>query len=135
MKYLSILLLLFISCKNSKVETSKEMEIIYGSFNVVYISDVELNSIKNKGLNIKFLNSRVVSGFNGCNNFKANYTIEDSSISVGIIMATDRYCDNINGIDGKLMGKLRKANRFIINGNTLTLLDENNVLIKAEKEK
>lgn len=125
--------ILKLSEKDSSEKKSSEETTIQGKYSVVFISDLNYDDFKDKGLTINFTDNAKVSGFNGCNNYSADCTIENNTISVGIMMTTKRYCQDEMEIGGKLMAKLRAANRFIIKENTVTLLDENEVLIKAEK--
>ena len=119
--------------KESKFQKSDDSALI-GSYNVTYMSDFKFKDFESKELTIVFKGNGTVSGFNGCNGYKANVQVIKDSISIGMIMSTKRYCQDPLEIEGNLMAKLQSANRFIIQGNTLTLLDNNEVLIKAEKK-
>lgn len=119
--------------EQKKTKTSSEELTITGKYNVVFISELNYDGFKDKKLTINFKDDTKVTGFNGCNSYSADYTINKNSISVGIMMTTKRYCQDEMEIGNKLMDKLRLANRFVIKDNTLTLLYNEEVLIKAEK--
>ena len=121
------------SGQEEKKQKSDDSALI-GSYNVIYMSSFEFKDFENKGLTIVFKGNGTVSGFNGCNGYKANVQVIKDNISVGMMMTTKRYCQDPLEIEGNLMAKLQSANRFIIQGNILTLLNKEEVLIKAEKK-
>lgn len=89
--------------------------------------------VSNYNLTINFdLETKRISGYSGCNSFEGPVTIENDSLSVGLLRATERYCDDeTNSIERKMLSSLRKANTFEITETQLILKQDNTVLLTA----
>jgi len=99
MKYLGLLLIsitLFSNChsangvnpKNKEVKNQLELE---GKYLVTTLYGKDVSEHK---LTLEFdKTNHKLSGFSGCNIYYCDYTISDSSFSIGIPGASKRYCE------------------------------------------
>ncbi|WP_299247213.1 META domain-containing protein [uncultured Aquimarina sp.] len=99
MKYLGLLLIsltLFCNCNSSNTATSKNN----GTKNQVepdskyLVTSLYGKDVSEHKLTLEFdkANNKL-SGFSGCNIYYCDYTVTDSSLSIGIPGASKRYCE------------------------------------------
>ena len=136
MKYLTILLTIFAlkTCDSSEqlINKSKMQDMtLSGVFTVTTLE--KTSSTNNLTLEFDALTKKV-SGFSGCNRYFGSYTINKDSISIGPLASTRKYCiGEANAIELKFQTALSKVNNFIIENNEISLLNDTEVLIKANK--
>ncbi len=133
MRFLVAIVMLMIGCKGSTPIHKRQSENIIGSYNVISMTEVDAKDILNKKLTINFNTNGKVSGYNGCNNYSASYSISDNSLEIGMMMTTERYCEDELQVDGKLMKKLKEAERFELIDNKLVFLKGSEKIIEATK--
>jgi heat shock protein HslJ len=125
------------SCGNSKDAVAKEnnhnfMEEISGTYYVTLINETDYSSNK---LTLQFDNeTKNVSGFSGCNRFTGTYKTVGNSISFGPLASTRMACqEDINKIEHNMLIALNGVNTFSIKGQELTLLNNDSIVMKANK--
>jgi len=69
-----------------------------------------------------------VTGFDGCNNFFGEYTLDDNKLTFGLLAATRMACPHINDFDMHFNKMLSMTSGYRINGNRLELLAEDRPL-------
>jgi heat shock protein HslJ len=69
-----------------------------------------------------------VSGFNGCNNFFGNYTLEEDNLTFGLLASTRMACPQIKEIDMEMNRVLSITTRYQISGNILELYQGDKLL-------
>ena len=110
-------------------------EEIIGSYNLILMDGFEPADVKSGKLTIIFNDGDKVSGFGGCNSYRSSYSIEDNFVTFGMVASTKKFCKESMELENDFLRKLQQVNRFNISDNILTLLIDEKVLIKAEKQK
>ena len=89
--------------------------------------------IKGTELNIRFMEDGNIRGKAGCNGYFSNYEHSGSTISVGMIGATEMFCTKPDGImeqEQGFLGILGNAEKIMFDGGKLILKTTyNNVLV------
>lgn len=76
---------------------------------------------------LQFDNEGNASGSTGCNNFRGEVTLSDSSINFGVLAATRRMCEPaVSGQETVFLEALDTARYWARIGTTLQLLDDGN---------
>ena len=75
-----------------------------------------------------------VSGNAGCNNYFGNAYLDTTvgNFKVDNMGATKMACDNLD-VEGKFLKMLNEANKYVVDGNTLSLYKDNLLLLKFNK--
>ncbi len=145
MKFLFSLLVLIVlteSCnstketatpENNQEKSSTAQQTLSGTY---IVEEMESNKNLSEELSITFDEStNKISGFSGCNVFFGNYTIDGNTIRFGAIGASKKYCQgDKNILERQFFQILESANNFIVNGNSITLLKDKTLLIKANRK-
>ena len=140
MKYLTIFMsAVLLCCGNSRKTTGLEhsktnlqLEGPTGTYRIVLLHDAK--EIPEE-LTISFdVNSKQVSGFAGCNNFTGTYNRAGSTISIGPLASTRRFCKRFMDLEQHYLASLETIDSFrLIDGN-LELLSKDMVLIKGRQD-
>lgn len=69
----------------------------------------------------------IVSGFTGCNLIRGNIEISENNIKFLQLISSKRYCEGIP--ENEYLNALAQADRFLLKGNMLYLLNEETVLL------
>ena len=135
MKIFSILLITVLSiksCGETKASNNYNSEELTGEFHIVTIGKtVSLPD----NLTISFdRNISKVSGFSGCNRYFGSFTLEGKSLTFNQVGSTRKMCfGDANKIENEFLQLLPKIKTFSFENNTLNLITNGNILIKAEK--
>ena len=93
-----------------------------------YLSSIDhlVSPMSTTKLTLEFKDGRI-SGSSGCNSFFAKYTVEDKSMSFGLIGATKMYCSNQGVMEQEqtYFMRLESVKSYKIEGNKLSLIDSN----------
>ncbi|WP_431132785.1 META domain-containing protein [Psychroserpens mesophilus] len=141
MKHLAILISLIIlkSCGSSQdvasASNSTHMitnETIFGTYT---LEQIEATNVTSYELTLEFdSKTNKVSGFAGCNRFFGTYSTNENLISFSELGATRKMCQNeANAVEGTMFKVLAKINAFDISNGTLSLKNDDTVLIIANK--
>lgn len=141
MKFITLFLTAVLSCCGNTKEaanyqdqaTLKSMETLSGTYKIAFITN---NTENPEELSITFDDTtNKVSGFSGCNNFFADYTVEGSSINFGIFGMTQAICKRFMDVEENMMNTLAEANSFTIENGALKLYNaKTESFIKAIKK-
>ncbi len=110
-------------------------EEIIGSYNLIFMDGFEPADVKNGKLTMLFNDGDKVSGFGGCNSYRSSYSTKDNFVTFGMVASTKKFCKESMELENDFLRKLQQVNRFNISDNILTLLIDEKVLIKVEKQK
>ncbi len=113
---------------------SKKQNSIIGSYDVVFMEELQDIDISNKKLTINFNENGQVYGYNGCNNYKADCSIVEDRIEIGMMITTRRYCQDEFEVDGKLLRFLREGDNYKLTEDMLLLYKGNINTIKAKRK-
>ena len=118
------------SCEETKkvLETASRVQ-LDGEYNVTSV-----NGEATKGQTIIFSGlTKKVSGNAGCNNYFADYTLENLSLNIGAVGATKKYCADTAKIENNLLEALSNVASFNKQDGALMLYGKDNsiVLIQA----
>ncbi len=84
---------------------------------------------------IKFDELKKSAGGNGsCNTFGSSVTIKKNEIKFNNTFSTKMYCEPVQKTEDSFFKQLEKANRFEINSNTLSLYQDDTVLLEFISE-
>lgn len=71
------------------------------------------------------------SGTTACNTYSANYIIQNSELKIQNLQSSDLRCpDPSMNAEERYLGLLRKANRLVVEGTTMTLYSNNREILK-----
>ena len=71
------------------------------------------------------------TGYTGCNNYFAQYTLQDSMLTFGTIAATRRACPDMESVtESNFLNALERTRNWEIDGDTLSLLSGTDVLTR-----
>lgn len=128
----------FMSCGNTKdasaMQNDKQsMNDISGKYQ---ISTIGTNDVSEYNLTIEFNDSaKTVSGFSGCNRFSGSYNLNGNTITFSPLASTRMACmDAVNDVETNMLEALSNVNTASVDNQTLTLLNNEDVLIKATQE-
>jgi heat shock protein HslJ len=80
---------------------------------------------------IRFDQARSSAGGNGsCNNFGSNFIVVNNAISFTNLFSTKMYCEGVQETENAFFRHLGKANRFVVEKNTLKLYEGNKLLLE-----
>ena len=74
----------------------------------------------------------VVSGYGGCNNFTGTFEAKDGMLKFFDLAMTQRACLRGMEIEAEFTGALGKANRYSIRGDTLNLMQDDEIVLAFE---
>ncbi|WP_068598049.1 META domain-containing protein [Vaginella massiliensis] len=72
-------------------------------------------------------------GFGGCNSYQSDVILTENSIKFDGIGSTKIYCPSIN-IEKSFFEMLQQANRYELSGKTLSLYQDNLLLLKLKQQ-
>ncbi|WP_164549875.1 META domain-containing protein [Nonlabens ponticola] len=127
------LALISYSCEETRraLDTGSRIE-LNGAYDVTLVDGENMRG-NNQTINFNGL-SRSVNGFAGCNNYNADFTVNNLQLSIGEIAVTRKSCPNLD-IENQFLAALKKVTRYSKTDNTLTLTDaESNVVIVANAQ-
>ena len=119
------------TCDSSNMQKSNTM--LNNTYSVKMLNGKRVSEFK---LTIAFNDStKQVSGFSGCNRFFGSYTIEDATLRIRSLASTRKMCSpKFNTIESDMLDQLSRVNALVLENDVLKLLEEDNVLLKAEKK-
>lgn len=126
------------SCATSNTSNLQEKDtIVLTELNNTY----HINTLNNKDVSayklvIEFNNeTKQVSGFSGCNRFFGRYELEEEDLKFDAFGLTRMMCQGeVNGIENEFHKAIKKVNKITIEGDSISLLENNDALIVATKE-
>ena len=132
---LFVLLAMTLSCDSSKkaLNNSKDVQMtLSGNYVITQIGNNDTISPK---LMISFdETSKKITGFAGCNSFFGTYSTKVNTIVFSNIASTKKYCaKNINNLENQFITALNSTNTFSINENVISLLENERILLTANK--
>ncbi|AXT52658.1 META domain-containing protein [Aquimarina sp. BL5] len=140
MKYLGLLLIsltLFCNCNSTNTATSKNTETKNqsepeGKYLVTSLYGKDVSEHK---LTLEFDKAnKKLSGFSGCNIYYCDYTVTDSSLSIGAPGASKRYCEQTMKLEKEFFKALSELKTKNLKEPTLTFKNENqNEILVAKK--
>jgi heat shock protein HslJ len=86
-------------------------------------------TVPNSQISINFYDQSTLSGFSGCNNYNAPYSLPGTvlysgqGITIGTIISTQKYCAGSSDTESTYLSILQKATSYVVNGDTLTITD------------
>jgi len=85
------------------------------------------DALEGTTVTLVFGDNATLSGSAGCNLYSASYTINGPAIAVGLVVSTLMYCDEpgVMEQESAYLGLLGAVKSFSIEGEKLTLMDEN----------
>ncbi|MBI3139749.1 MAG: META domain-containing protein [Sphingobacteriales bacterium] len=84
---------------------------------------------------IKFDETKKRAGGNGsCNSFGSSLFILNDTIRISQLFSTKMYCEGVQEIEKSFFSQLGRANRFEINGKTLLLYLDKELLLEFAAE-
>ncbi len=120
------------SADEAQSKTDTMQNTLSGSYTVS-----EIGNTKDvlKALTINFDEStHNISGFSGCNTFYGQYSINGNTIELSNIFASKKFCGKAeNTFEQSFLSQLKKVNTFSINGDAISLSENDTVLLKADK--
>lgn len=119
------------SIENNNIEPmNKEETTLSGNYTISQIGENKTVSPK---LNISFdEKSNEIKGFAGCNSFFGTYSIENSELKFSDIARSKKLCHSeISDLENEFLEVLNTVNNFTITNDVLSLLDDKNILLKA----
>ena len=129
------IVLIATSCKTSK-ETMKAITPLFDtkwSLKRIYNNGKE-EAVSTKAF-IRFDKEKGSAGGNGsCNSFGSTATVNGNEVSFKNIFSTKMYCEQVQQIENKYLGKLQKANRFEIKEKELVLYQDKEKLLEFAAE-
>lgn len=113
--------------------SAKNSTSIIGTYDVVFMNELQGIDVSNRKVTINFNEKGQVYGYNGCNNYKADFSISEDKIEIGIMMTTRRYCEDALQVEGKLSKNLREADSLKLEEDMLLLYKGETNTIKAKR--
>lgn len=118
----------FVDYINELADNSEVKNPIIGSYSV---NSLLSKDISNKDYFITFEEDRI-SGFMGCNLYSGTYEVNDSSIAIGALAATRKYCEKEMDYETTWMKIASEVTTYTLENKTLSLFDsDNKLLLKA----
>ncbi|TYB74891.1 MULTISPECIES: META domain-containing protein [Bizionia] len=136
MKYISFLFisLFMVSCGTCKNASAMSKQTpLSGNY---IISAVGENALIDENLNIMFnLETNMVAGFSGCNQFSGSYSSTDSGLEFGLLASTRKMCrPEANTIEQSVLKALNETSRFSEENGVISFYnEEGTVLITMDK--
>ena len=137
---LVIILMASTSCNSSQQtfensiseKTTNVNETLSGNFMITQIDNKKTTIPK---LSIMFdEKSNKVTGFAGCNSFFGTYSANGNSITFSNVATSKKYCSKvIMSTENQIVNALNSATSFTITDKTLSLLENDTTLLKANK--
>lgn len=82
-------------------------------------------------IRLRFPDAKQFLGTTGCNDYSGGYDLEDTSLALRSITATEKACDNIK-VEQRYFRLLGEVETYQIKGDTLTLSSSGEVLLMFE---
>ncbi|MDR1882892.1 MAG: META domain-containing protein [Prevotella sp.] len=105
-------------------------ENLTGVWTLTSIADGDMAALfTGKAPTMEFSADGKVFGNGGCNTYRTTYTLQENTITFGLVISTKMACPNLKGEDlftGLLAGPLQAK----LNGDKLTLLKDGNVVLE-----
>jgi len=89
------------------------------------------DALEGTTVTLVFGGNATLSGSAGCNLYSASYTVNGPAIAVGLVVSTLMYCDEpgVMEQESAYLGLLGAVKSFSIEGEKLTLMDENGTVV------
>lgn len=134
---LCLLMLIFasVACKNEKTKaaiTQVDLDGTDWEFYMIEQSGKKETAPVGLKIDLAFLEGKL-TGKASCNTYSAPYILEDGKISVGEVMATEKYCDNQNW-DARFLSAVKQASECEVAGELLTINCKNGIKLHFEKK-
>ena len=115
------LMLININCKETKdvINTASNVS-LDGAY---LVSTIDGNTNRSQALTLNFnaLN-KIISGNAGCNEFSGSYSIDVFALSIGVLAATQAYCDEpVMKLENSYFNALKNTGSYGIKDKVLTL--------------
>ena len=118
----------FVDYINELADNSEVKNPIIGSYS---LNSLLSKDISDKDYFITFEGDKI-SGFMGCNLYSGTYEANDSSISIGALAATRKYCEKEMDYETTWMKIAPEVTTYTLENKTLSLFDsDNKLLLKA----
>ena len=118
----------FVDYINELADNSEVKNPIIGSYS---LNSLLSKDISDKDYFITFEGDKI-SGFMGCNLYSGTYEANDSSISIGALAATRKYCEKEMEYETTWMKIASEVATYTLENKTLSLFDsDNKLLLKA----
>jgi heat shock protein HslJ len=123
------------SCKETKdVITTASNLLLNGSYTV---STINGEQITLQTLTIDFSSiNEIVNGNAGCNEYSGSYSVDTFALSIGILTATQAYCDEpLMKLERSYMKALKNIGSYAIKGEKLILYSktDRSLMITAKR--
>ena len=133
-KYLITLLIICLAISACTAKNEGSAASLIGSWKLTSYSraDVLTPAVTDTEAGLTFKDDGTVTGSSGCNGLGGSYTVEDDKITFSEITSTLMACDDPRmAQEGAVHQVLTDAATFKIEGNTLTLTNNDVVLVLA----
>lgn len=132
MRYLSILLIIFLGLNACKAPREVLVELPLGKYDVVSIYGDQIDEKARVDMNFNGQLKRV-TGSTGCNKYSAPMILEEGNLILGNAMVTEMYC-MFMPIESKFLKALTEVEFYRYKADEILLLDKNkNVILKGKK--
>ncbi len=120
LQFLSLLLVFSLfSCKSSQQNQSQVKPLESGNFSVL---SIEGKNVADKHLSLRLnVEEHRISGNTGCNNYGAEFTLENDSIDFDYARATKAYCEGKMELEGLYLKTLQNVKTYVYTGTDLIL--------------
>ena len=128
------LILTLSSCDSSKKTIESDLQMQQDILSETYnITQVGSNDNISTEITLSFDQAtNKFTGFAGCNSFFGAYSIQDNTIKFSNIAASKKFCPNeIGTLENHFLKALNTTTHYSIKDNTITLSDNENILIKG----
>ena len=128
-KYLSLLAAVttLITTGCSYIEQRSDYPFLNTTWNLVELESEKIDHPGPRFPHIRFEADKV-TGFDGCNNFFGNYTMEGNKLSFGPLASTRMACPHIKEIDMEINRAISITTRYQISGNRMELYKDDKLL-------
>ncbi|MDQ7916329.1 META domain-containing protein [Mesonia sp. MT50] len=132
MRYLGILLVIFLGMNACKAPKRAMVELPLGKYDVINLYGESIDDKARVDMNFDSQLKRV-TGSTGCNKYSAPMIMEEGSLIIGNAMVTEMYC-TFMPIESKFLKAMVEVASYQYEADEILLLDENkNVILKGKK--
>lgn len=126
---------LLAACGTSRKAITPNGPGLYQKWELKVLNGNDIPQIFMKPLYIEFdQNGSKVNGSSGCNQFFGNFSKSGNAIEFGPLGSTKMFCDPpSNKIENEFLASIPKVNKFRIEGTTLVLLANSEVIARFEE--
>lgn len=134
---LGLLMLIFasVACKNEKPKAElAQVELDGTDWEFYMIEQNGKKEVAPAGLKVDlaFLEGKI-TGKASCNTYSASYVLKEGKLSVGEVMATEKFCDNENW-DARFVSAIKQASDCEVKGELLHINCKNGIKLHFEKK-